>query len=344
MKTVPLPAIEFLKGLYRLQSAAETSEWIVSGLSDLFSAENAIVCRHDGTNRIITAIVAKHPFSRANLMPQINEAGIMSLHPFWDTTFSPSHVVRPLSMVASRKSWHANPLYNEVFRPDGIEDQLNTEVLGNAQAFTTVNVLRSRRGFSRSEMDLLKLLREHIAQALSNAKRLEDAGVFGSIAGKSLLVPLDYHGRPKSKDAPAADVLAKLFPFRGRLPETVRDWVKLSICSLNEGSMQTKTTPLVFTDGNRQWEFFIHRDLVEGGYLLVMVPGDACIGNQLLSTRESEVMEWVEKGKTNEEIAGILGLSLNTVKTHLKRAFIKLGVENRTAAVSALKSRPLDFI
>lgn len=60
---------------------------------------------------------------------------------------------------------------------------------------------------------------------------------------------------------------------------------------------------------------------------------------QTLSAREAEVMEWVEKGKSNDEIAALLTMSINTVKTHLKRTFVKLGVENRTAAVSAYRAK-----
>ncbi len=51
-----------------------------------------------------------------------------------------------------------------------------------------------------------------------------------------------------------------------------------------------------------------------------------------LSKRESEVLAWVGQGQTNDEIGRILGCSQRTVKKHLERIYIKLGVENRTAA------------
>ncbi|WP_160152893.1 helix-turn-helix transcriptional regulator [Microbulbifer sp. ALW1] len=53
----------------------------------------------------------------------------------------------------------------------------------------------------------------------------------------------------------------------------------------------------------------------------------------LLSVREREVLNWVSKGKSNEEIGLILGISLNTVKNHLKRIFSKMGVTARSQAV-----------
>jgi transcriptional regulator EpsA len=52
-----------------------------------------------------------------------------------------------------------------------------------------------------------------------------------------------------------------------------------------------------------------------------------------LSAREHEVMEWVSAGKSNQEIGGILDISHNTVKNHLKRIFNKMGVTARSQAV-----------
>ena len=51
-----------------------------------------------------------------------------------------------------------------------------------------------------------------------------------------------------------------------------------------------------------------------------------------LSPREAEVLLWVAQGKTNPEIATILGISEETVKKHLKEVLATLGVETRTAA------------
>jgi len=61
-----------------------------------------------------------------------------------------------------------------------------------------------------------------------------------------------------------------------------------------------------------------------------------------LTTREREVYYWVCQGKSNEEIAVILGISANTVKNHLSPIFQKLGVENRYAA--ALASRDTEWL
>jgi DNA-binding CsgD family transcriptional regulator len=84
-----------------------------------------------------------------------------------------------------------------------------------------------------------------------------------------------------------------------------------------------------------EWTFTLYRATDRAGYVLSAQRQEPLAALQALSPRESEVMQWVVQGKTNEEIGLIMGLSLNTVKTHMRRSFVKLGVENRTAAARA---------
>jgi DNA-binding NarL/FixJ family response regulator len=58
-----------------------------------------------------------------------------------------------------------------------------------------------------------------------------------------------------------------------------------------------------------------------------------------LSRREIEVLRLVARGRTNAEIGRELLISEATVKTHLLRAFAKLDVSDRTAAVTAALER-----
>lgn len=54
--------------------------------------------------------------------------------------------------------------------------------------------------------------------------------------------------------------------------------------------------------------------------------------SHLLSNRELEVLALVADGKSNQEIAESLQISINTVEQHLKHIFGKLDVHNRTQA------------
>jgi DNA-binding NarL/FixJ family response regulator len=51
-----------------------------------------------------------------------------------------------------------------------------------------------------------------------------------------------------------------------------------------------------------------------------------------LTPREAEVLLWVTQGKSNSDVATILGMSEKTAKIHLGHIFEKLSVETRTAA------------
>lgn len=53
-----------------------------------------------------------------------------------------------------------------------------------------------------------------------------------------------------------------------------------------------------------------------------------------LSEREAEMLTFIVRGLTNDEIARRAFLSVNTVKTHIRTAYRKIGVESRAQAVA----------
>ncbi len=57
--------------------------------------------------------------------------------------------------------------------------------------------------------------------------------------------------------------------------------------------------------------------------------------HQELTRRQHEILEMLVQGKSNRDIAAVLGLSENTVKVHLGSIFQKLGVHSRTEALLA---------
>lgn len=62
---------------------------------------------------------------------------------------------------------------------------------------------------------------------------------------------------------------------------------------------------------------------------------------EALSTRESEILEWVSRGLSNREIAEQLTISRYTVECHIKRIYRKLAVSSRTRAVNEARQRGL---
>ena len=61
---------------------------------------------------------------------------------------------------------------------------------------------------------------------------------------------------------------------------------------------------------------------------------DEIDGTEPLTEREVEVLQCLAQGYTNKEAAVQLGISMQTIKFHVSSIFSKLGVNNRTEAVS----------
>lgn len=70
-------------------------------------------------------------------------------------------------------------------------------------------------------------------------------------------------------------------------------------------------------------------------------PGAPARGGDTLTTRELEVVRLVARGASNREVARDLRISEATVKTHLLKIFEKLGVADRTSAVTTALERGL---
>lgn len=62
---------------------------------------------------------------------------------------------------------------------------------------------------------------------------------------------------------------------------------------------------------------------------------------QPLTPRQRDVLRWLARGKSNKEIAALLGMAENTVRVHVAAILKYLGVKNRTEAGYAATRRGL---
>ncbi len=114
---------------------------------------------------------------------------------------------------------------------------------------------------------------------------------------------------------------------------------------LTAASQGREERPLTTARGARQLVATLQGRTVDDDWLVVLreVNDAATVEATMLAfgltLRESEVLYWVAKGKTNRDIGDILGSSPATVKKHLERVYEKLGVETRTAAASMAMQR-----
>ena len=107
--------------------------------------------------------------------------------------------------------------------------------------------------------------------------------------------------------------------------------------SLRRAASIAPLRPFVAERDSRRLTIQILRD--RGGSFLLLserklriAPAD--IASLGLSPRETEVLAWLAHGKSNAEIAGILGLSPATIKHCLERVYGKLDVGTRAAATA----------
>ncbi len=143
--------------------------------------------------------------------------------------------------------------------------------------------------------------------------------------------PLARQWLPLYFDAPA-DVV----------PQALLDWLQPA---LSGRELRPLTTPLSSSSAARQLVATLQGQTVDEDWLIVLreVSDAATVEATMqafgLTLRESEVLYWVAKGKTNRDIGDILGSSPATVKKHLERIYEKLGVETRTAAAAMAMQR-----
>lgn len=178
------------------------------------------------------------------------------------------------------------------------------------------------------------------ARALSQARGAIDAAEHAVIALDRNNVPLWHTSR-------AVSWMEKYFPdahpSMSALPRAVRAW--LIEIGNRSGSSSGQTAPLaVYKGGCKLTVQLAHED--RGGETLLLLeegpPPEShppTLENCSLTPRESDVLAWLAKGKTNRDIAEILGMSPRTVNKHLEHIYVKLGVETRSAATALAVGR-----
>ena len=182
--------------------------------------------------------------------------------------------------------------------------------------------------------EMLARIRVHLA----NARLTQSARAALDVSGRYLLA-VNRQGRIMWATPQAQKLLSDNIAAAGEdlvLPEPLRQWLDQA----HAGKGGSKSQPTAVLPNNPQLRLHYMGNAGPNEFLLRLAK-DA--GTDLpaefssefgLTTREREVLSWLSKGKTNRDIAQILGLSPRTVDKHLEQIYAKLGVENRTAAAA----------
>lgn len=174
-----------------------------------------------------------------------------------------------------------------------------------------------------------------MAVHIANARLVADARRALDAADRSVLA-LRQDGRVAWASPLAAELLARNASdaATGALSSAAADWARAAA-----GRAVSEQPPLDLPGAEPLRLTLIGRSA--SGDALARVrrattgsPGSALSAALGLSAREGEVAAWLAQGKSNRDIAAILGLSPRTVTKHVEQIFVKLGVENRTAAAA----------
>jgi DNA-binding response OmpR family regulator/DNA-binding CsgD family transcriptional regulator len=174
--------------------------------------------------------------------------------------------------------------------------------------------------------EVLARLNVHVRNA--RAARLAREAV--DVAGLGTLL-LDRHGRIAWRSPQAAAWLAQAFGSDAGPGSETTTWL---MQALADHEARVALSP-------QQTLIARHIGAAELGETMLLLQAvaqesqiDERLRNVSLTPRETEVLSWVAKGKTNRDIADILGMSPRTVNKHLEHVFEKLGIETRSAAAA----------
>ncbi|MDB5808245.1 MAG: two component transcriptional regulator, LuxR family [Betaproteobacteria bacterium] len=202
--------------------------------------------------------------------------------------------------------------------------------------------------------ELLARMRVHLA----TAREAHGVRTALDVSGRTMLAT-DAHGNIRWATPQAEQILAKLAgdgaPLADRsavssdairtppieLPPAVRTWVSSNASS----SKPMPNESIVVTSPELKIRFRLLSRVADDEILLFLQQAEPVqvertairkLQNRFsLTAREAEVLYWLSFGKSNRDIATILGISLRTADKHLEHVYTKLGVESRSGAAAA---------
>ncbi len=251
--------------------------------------------------------------------------------------------VRKFSDFLTRRDLHRLDLYDLVYAPLQVEHQIALTLPSPSAARVIGLALnRRRRDFSERDRSVLQVVQPFVVQAYDGAVARTLARAALAVLENGLDGPapavlvLDARGDVQLASELAAAWSRDLVPIdaRGRLPEPLRSWSAEQRRRARTAGALTRPlqlhTPTATLTARYVGGVGERLDTI----LLSRAPRPARRG---LTARESEVLRLVAGGLSNVQIARELALSERTVAKHLERAYAKLGVSNRTAAVARLR-------
>jgi DNA-binding CsgD family transcriptional regulator len=340
--------LEFSKGLLAVRTAEGFRGYLLQNLRDLISSE-------------FSSYGEIGPSRPAGEMGQtwieplgLNPPGytewsqkLLASEPTW-LHFQKSGTTKPLthSDFYSERQYRETEhyaLYNEIGGP--IRDMIVAFRAHPSGLLLNFGAVRGKRYSDRDRL-MLKAIAPHVFQASLNVKAF--AGLAVEVrqlqsaiekAGRAVVI-VSRNLRVAYTSVRAAQWFQEHFGcYRGNaLPERIDSWLRQHVAqasTVDDAAAPAEALKLRGSAGS----LVVRLASLPNGWLLLLEREDFLLDGRTLKSlpitnREAEILAYVANGKTNPEIAIILGISRLTVKKHLEHIFQALGVETRTAAAA----------
>jgi DNA-binding CsgD family transcriptional regulator len=248
--------------------------------------------------------------------------------------------VHKISDFLSRESYHQLELYTDVYRPLGVEYQISAALETRRSQITAFALSRHSRDYSERDRAVLEHFRGQLLVALRNLRAADQARQTITDATLAMdqhslaTLAVSREGRILDHTGVALDWIGPC--PEGRLPANILNWSRRRLAPSGNLKLK-KNPPLLLKRAHGELAIRVVPASTRSGrmvFSLRLDPALAWLKNSAalkLSPRQFEVAWWVSEGKTNADIAGILGISPRTVHKHVENIFKRLGVKSRVA-------------
>jgi DNA-binding CsgD family transcriptional regulator len=303
------------------------SDWLSYNEVDLLNPANTL------------AILKPEPTTLfQQLFPRFQE--LAHQHPLISRQLTSTNFpVHKISDFLTREAFHRLELYQEVYKPLGVEYQIAATIRLEPNHVTAFALARRHNDYTERDRTILELLRPHLVVAgnhlalVREQQNLLDTArlALDELASATLIV--DPENRILYHTGSGLQWIGATSP--GVLPAKISGWLNgfpvtgnreiLRLIS-NDGEIHIRAVPT----SSPARRLLV---LTQKKALPLFAPSSAGFG---LSKRQLEVARWIGEGKSNAEIAVILGISPRTVQKHIEHIFDKMGVETRVAIATRL--------
>ena len=254
-------------------------------------------------------------------------------------------------VLFNERDWDVHP-FAAVLGVQGLSRVLEAPLLLRGQMLGTLNFARPSQEpqFSDQDLEMAHTVAQHLSIAIAHAleyRRLKQQQELAEATLEAMgtaVVVTDAEGRLEYTNDAARKVLTRCEEHPG-LGLCVRTAMELNLADLRlEGTRATRTMripPRSLLDHQPYLTLRSARLLPDSGATATFLyqPGEDPNFQHLaglLTTHEIRVLELVAQGLENKEIAECLTVSVDTVKSHLKRVFFKMQVTSRSQLLSRL--------